>query len=371
MATRIQIRIPDWTSIEDASSWDCQSGDAVEFRIKRDSGIQLLATGPAIAAVQRIRAKSSEITLRCEFEFPAGNVHSWAESKWPSLFLTLVGVSLLSSASHVIDSSGVDLALAPFDAMWNKILQTGGLVGDGKNQAIVSREFDSPIPEVVRSSQMNSLPSRADFERLLAKIGQGVGAGTRFFGSLTEAAISSFLFETFRNAIEHAIPEEEGVWGVLIEKVALQSMRDIARRGQIPHFIRPYIERNSRSRNAFWICISVADFGCGIQNSLPPRSDESEWVRLNRAFERGVSRKPQSGSPNRGQGLANILDSAARLRACVFVASAGIAAMIATDETHRSWSQIEIPSGLNGTSVSILWPIAEGSPDQATLNLGL
>lgn len=371
MANKIQIRIPDWTSIEDAAGWDCQSGDAVEFRIKRESGFKLFATGAVIAAVHRVRSKASVVTIRCEFTFPAGAIHTWSMHQWPGFFLTLAGVALLNSASHVIDSSGTDLSSSAFDAMWQLLTSTGGVLGDGKSQSLVSREFDSPIPEAVRSSETNSLPSRREFELVLGQLGQGLGAGKRFFGSSTEAAISSFLFETFRNSIEHAIPDTEGIWGVLIEKIMLQPTDDILRRGQIPEFVRDFVGRRFRKKEAFWICVTVADFGSGIQNTLPPLPDESEWARLIRAFERGASRKPTSGSPNRGQGLPNILDAAARLGACIFVNSAGLAALNEANSPKSAWSQIAISSGLRGNSISVFWPVSGESPDQDTLNLGL
>ncbi len=372
MAKKIQIKVPDWTSIEDACGWDCQAGDTVEFRIKRDSGVKLLATGAVIAAIHRLRAKALDITIYCDFLFPNEAIHAGSMHQWPSFFLTLAGVALLHSATNVLDSGGRDFSSTAFDAMWRKILsRSGGVVGDGKNQALVSREFDSPIPEAVRSSETNSLPSRREFEQVLGRLGKGLGAGERFFGSSTEAEISSFLFETFRNSIEHAIPDRDGIWGVLIEKVILQSAVDISRRGQIPEFVRDFIARRTHTNEEIWICVTVADFGSGIQHTLPPNHGEADWGRIMRAFERGVSRKPNSGSPNRGQGLANTIDAAARLGACIFVNSAGTAAL---NEAHRSkpvWRQIQIPPGLSGTSVSILWPVSGENPDQGTLNLGL
>lgn len=372
MANKIHIRIPDWASIDDACLWDCQTGDEVEFRIKRESGVKLFASGAVIAAIHRIRAKASVVTIRCEFAFPTDAIRSWSMHQWPGFFLSLAGVALLNSASYVLDSSGADLSSTVFDAMWQQILtRTGGIVGDGKNQALVSREFDSPIPEAVRSSETNSLPSRREFEQVLGKLGQGLGAGKTFFGSSTEAAISSFLFEAFRNSIEHAIPDSEGIWGVLIEKVMLQSTDDIARRGQIPEFVRDFVAKRFRKKGSFWICVTVADFGSGIQNTLPPLNGESDWTRFMRAFERGVSRKPTSGSPNRGQGLANTIDAAARLGGCIFVNSAGIAALNEADRSKPAWSQIAISPGLCGTSVSVFWPVSAENPDQETLNLGL
>lgn len=372
MANKIQFRIPDWTSIEDACQWDCQSGDDVEFRIKRDSGVKLFATGALIAAIHRLRGKASNLTIRCDFAFPTDVIHTGNMHQWPGFFLTLAGVALLHSANHLLDSSGADLSSTAFDSMWRQILtKSGGIVGDGKNQSLVSREFDSPIPEAVRSSEINSLPSRREFELVLGQLGQGLGAGKKFFGSSTEAAVSSFMFETFRNSIEHAIPTSEGIWGVLVEKVMLQSTEEISRRGQIPAFVRDFVAQSFRKREAFWICVTVADFGAGIQNTLPPLQGESDWARFIRAFERGVSRKPTSGSPNRGQGLANIINAAARLGGCIFVNSAGIAALNQADRSEPAWSKIVTSPNLRGTSVSVFWPVSGDSPDQETLNLGM
>lgn len=372
MANKLQFRISEWTSIEDVAAWDCQLGDEIEFRVKRESGFKLLATGAAISAVQRVRSKASNIVICCEFSFSFTNLHAQPKQKWPDFFLSLSGVALLEAANRLVDASGVDFSATAFDAMWQEILlKSGGIIGDGKSQSLVSREFDSPIPEAVRSSETNRLPSRREFEVVLGHLGQGLGAGRKFFGSLTEAAISNFLFEAFRNSIEHAIPSSEGIWGITIEKIIFQSADEISRRSQIPDFAKSFVEWQFKKRKPLWICVTVADFGAGIQNTLPPLPDESALTRLIRAFDRGVSRKSRSGSPNRGQGLPNILDAAARLGACIFVNSAGLAALNEVVSPEARWSQIVIPAGLQGTSISVFWPVSTESPDQELLNLGL
>jgi hypothetical protein len=371
MATKLQFRIPEWASVEDVAHWNCEAGDEVEFRVKRESGFNLFTTGAAISALHRVRSKASSITIRSEFSFPA-NIRTVSVNEWPSLFLTLGGIALLHAANRVIDAAGADLSSVAFDVAWRQlILKAGGIIGDGKSQSLVCREFDSPIPEAVRSSETNKIPSRKEFESVLAKLGGELGAGKKFFGSITEAGVSGFLFEAFRNAIEHAQPDQEGIWGVSIEKLLLQVNDEIVQRKQIPDILRDFVGRRFLKRSGFWICVTVADYGLGIQTTLPPLQDEAEWPRLLRAFERGTSRKPKSGSPNRGQGLPNIIDEARRLNACIFVNSTGLAALYDASVPHSAWSQIPIPSGLRGTSISIFWPVTSESPDQQTLTLGL
>jgi hypothetical protein len=371
MATKLQFRIPEWASIADVAQWDCEPGDEVEFRVKRESGFKLFTTGAAISAVHRIRSKASSITIRSEFSFPT-DIRTAAVNQWPSLFLTLGGIALLHAANRVIDAAGTDLSSVAFDVAWRQlILKAGGIIGDGKSQNLVCREFDSPIPEAVRSTEINKIPSRKEFELVLAKLGGELGAGKRFFGSITEAGISGFLFEAFRNTIEHAQPDQEGIWGISIEKLLLQANDEVVQRGQIPDILKEFVDRRFQKRSGFWICVTVADYGLGIQNTLPPLQDEAEWRRLLRAFERGTSRKPKSGSPNRGQGLPNIIDEARRLSACIFVNSTGLAALYDASVAQSAWLQIAVPSGLRGTSISIFWPVTGGSPDQQTLTLGL
>lgn len=368
MPNKLQIRISDWTSIHEIGRWKCQPGDEVEFSLRRDSGFQLFATGAAISAAHRIRNLASRVTLRCEFQFPPVDSGTSDFNRWPGVFLTLPGVSILELASRVVDSTGSDLSASAFDAMWRGLFKTGGIIGDGKSQSLVSREFDSPVPEALRSSEADGLPNRQQFERVLAKLGEGLGAGNRLFTSATEAAISGFLFEAFRNSIEHAQPDGQGIWGIHIEKIALQPSDEIARRTQIAEFVRSFVSRRSSRRSVIWICVTVADFGLGIQNTLPSLESESPWMRLLRAFGRGASRKPSSGSPNRGQGLANMLDAAARLNACVCVNSAGLAG-VAEPASNPGWTQIEAPQGVHGTSISIFWPIGTDNPDQELLGL--
>jgi anti-sigma regulatory factor (Ser/Thr protein kinase) len=369
MATKLQIRIPAWASIEDVAQWNCEANDEVEFQVKRESGFKLFTTGAAISALQRIRSKASSITIHTKFAFPA-NIRTVSVNEWPSFFRTLVGVALLYAANRVIDVTGTDLSSVAFDVAWRQlILKTGGVIGDGQSQNLVCREFDSPIPEAVRASETNKIPSRKQFESVVAKLGGELVAGKSFFSSIAEAEVSGFLFETFRNAIEHAQPNQEGIWGISIEKLALQTRDEVVRREQIPDILREFVERRFEKRGGLWICVTVADYGLGIQNTLPPLHDEAEWPQLLRAFERGTSRKPKSGSPNRGQGLPNVIDEARRLRACIFVNSTGLAALFDTTVVHSEWSQIAIPSGLRGTSISVFWPVTSLSPDQLTLGL--
>jgi hypothetical protein len=368
----MQFRVHEWTSFEDVAQWDCAVGDDVEFRIKRDSGFQLFTTGAAIAALQRVRSKASIITISSEFSFSNRDINELTMAEWPSFFLTLGGIALLHAADRVIDVTGADFSRVAFDAMWRQIiLRTSGIIGDGKSQNLISREFDSPIPEAVRSSETNRIPSRTEFELVLGKLGAELGGGKKFFASVTEAAISSFLFEAFRNAIEHAQSDSEGIWGVWIEKVVLMAADEVSRRKQIPEFVRDFVERRRRRYTEVWICVSVADYGFGIQRTLPPLADESEWARLLRAFERDTSRKPKSGSPDRGQGLPNVVDAAGRLNACVFVNSTGIGALYDSNSASPAWSQIAVSPGLRGTSISVLWPISKENPDQETLELGV
>lgn len=101
MSNKLQFGIPEWASIDDVAKWDCQSGDHVEFRLKRDSSFKLFTTGAAISAIQRVRSKASDITIRCEFSLPGTDVHELAMQQWPDCFLTLGGVALLNAADHM------------------------------------------------------------------------------------------------------------------------------------------------------------------------------------------------------------------------------------------------------------------------------
>lgn len=370
MPGKKEFRIPNWTSFDDVTIWECDQGDEVEFRVKRDSGFQLFAGGLAIGAVQRLRSKASKITVKAEFSFPTQLLDVTIRD-WPSFFLTLPGIAVLHSADYVTDSSGADLSAKAFDLTWRAfLLKSAGIIGDGKSQNLICREFDSPIPEAVRSSENNKIPSRKEFESVLSNLGRELGAGSRFFGSVTEAGVAGFLFEAFRNAIEHAQPDNEGIWGVSIEKMLLQANDGLQKRKQIPDILTEFIRRHPAKRDTLWICVSVADFGLGIHATLPRLENEGEWPRLLRAFERGVSRKPKSGSPNRGQGLPNILDDAKRLGACVFVNSTGLAGFYDAVDRKPTWTEIKIPSGIRGTSISIFWPVTDGNPDQGKLTLG-
>lgn len=378
-----EIEIKKWTTLADILSWDCGEGDQVSIRVFRDASFELFAEGALIAALQALRAKAASIKVSLNYDMAKVLASPSDDSLWPDVLNGLGGAALVHSADQITDPSGEDLTERIKEISWiERIVKHDGVIGDGKKQSIICRNPGTPVPRCLREGAEVTIPTRLKFERLLRKLGVGLGAANirtenRFLDSATEDELSGFLFEAFRNAIEHR-PDKcpPGVWGVTIEKLAVGNESEIESRAQIPKILHSHLKtawsEGRRSKSMFVLCVTVCDYGPGIQNTLPPLEGESQKNRLLRAFRRGVSRKPKSGSPDWGQGLPNILDTAKALKALLFVRSAGEVALADGGSTDPSWTSLSGPGmsadHIAGTSLTVTWAVTNENPDQATFD---
>lgn len=376
-----ELILKKWTKRADILLWGCGQGEQVSIRLFRDASFELYAEATFIAVLQALRMRAGSIQVYLNFDINAALEAPGIDSRWPDFLNGLAGAALVQSADRIIAPSGEDITHRLLDIAWGeRIVKRDGVIGDGKKQSIVCRNPGTPVPRCLRDGIKVTIPTRLKFERLLRKLGKELGAGTmfsanRFLDTFTEDELSGFLFEAFRNAIEHR-PENclPGVWGVTIEKLVFSSDSEIKSRGQVPQILQSYLECSwkgrRRSTGMFMLCVTVCDYGPGIQNTLPPLEGESDWDRLLRAFRRGVSRKAKSGSPDWGQGLPNILDTAKALKALLFVRSAGEAAVADGGSSDPKWTKLSGPgvtaTHVAGTSLSVTWVLSNENPDQAT-----
>jgi hypothetical protein len=377
-----EISLEKWIGLENVLSWDFSSHSELVVNVSRDARFKLLAEGTFIAALQTLRCACHVLQVRLGFPIrrPMDGPSDFAI---PDILNCLGGAALIQSADQITDSEGYDVTEAFTEMLWNAHMIRGqGAVGDGKKQSIISRFPGASVPRCLRHDSEVAIPSRLQFEELLRRLGKGLGATgfkstDSFLDSITEDELSGFLFEAFRNVIEHNTEKiQPGVWGIVVDKLVLPAGENFRNREQVPAFLHDYLSKAIGSeptkKGAFLLAVTVSDYGHGIQHTLPSKPEEKSWERLVRAFTRGVSRKPKSGSPDWGQGLPNILQTIGHLKALFFIRSAEEAALAdgttGRPELARVTGEGKTNSAVRGTALTVVWIVGDDNPDQATFD---
>jgi len=375
-----EIKIEKWTRAEDILGWAYGSTEDIVIIITQNSSFELLAEGIFIAALHSLKNRPGALSARLKFDTTA-LLKSPSTENWPEFLSSLAGVALVQCAQQIIDANDTNVTNKLIDALWEDyVLPNAGVIGYGKKQSIVCRFPGTPIPKCLRQRSPNNTPSRLQFTQLLRKLGKDIGSGTRhYLASTTEGELTSFLFEAFRNVLEHNTTTTPGIWGIVVEKVLLANSDEIDSRKQIPKLLQNHLQRAAKKlgadRNTLVLSVTVADYGPGIQHTLPRISEtESSWDCLMRAFERGISRKPKSGSPEWGQGLPNILNTISHLKAVLFLRTAEIAAIADGTTGTPSWERVTekkfCSNEIAGTSLTVTWVLGRENPDQGTFDFG-
>lgn len=378
-----EIVLNQWTGLEEIVGWNYSDADEVRVTVRRDASFKLMGEGTFIAAIQALKRASTKLNVHFSFDLSAALATPADNSHWPDILGSLGGIALVQIADQITDSSNREITSHLVNAIWeNRVIPGSGMIGDGKKRSIICRFPGNPVPRCLRQSNEVKVPQRLQFEELLRRLGKELGAtGMKatgsFLDSKTEDELSGFLFEAFRNVIEHNSDVPFGVWGVTVEKILITDRENIRSRAQIPSLVYEFLDREianrSGKKSGFLLSVTISDYGPGIQHTLPPRSNtESEWDRMMRAFDKGVSRKPKSGSPYWGQGLPNILDTISHLKALLFIRSAEESALTDGGSDTREWVRITehgtTCAAVLGTSLSALWIVRDDNPDQATFD---
>ncbi len=364
------IRLNDGVSTDDISNWG-RGSESLLLRATRNSKFATFCEGVALGKVSELGKNANHFKLFTTFHiFPSGETFVASDL---GILGGLFGLSVVFAGASVIDPTGSELRTQLLGELWNRVQDADGLVGDAKKRCIVFRDPDYSIPKCLREGDRNSFPHPQLFKTVMKRIGAEIGTDENFGLSLTEDDVITFLYEAARNSHEHAREDLQrraihGIRGITVEKYIFGSSSEIER-ADIPPLVRKYFRQAlDVSRRKIFLAFSVTDLGPGIQNTLPVLPSESAWDRLNRAFMPGQSRKPTGNDINRGLGLKKMLDSARRLRAFVFVRSAELVGYLDFSDSRRDptsrlkmWPGAE--PGKAGTSVSMVWPIADRIDD--------
>jgi hypothetical protein len=358
-----RVRLGDAVSLTDVEGWGKGSATAITFELTKQSAFSMLAEGVAVAKLYELARKGVAVSV----EVPFAKLDDLLYRR-PRVLEGLFGLALVALANSVRDAYGGEAKLALQSSLWSYMQSSLGKLGFNKRSSIVSRDPDYPIPFCLQSERNDDFPLPKQFGVVLRSVGQGLGGGSAFGRNLLEDHLLTFLWEAAKNAHEHARYDSNGqplagIRGIVAEKQVFLNSRELAGRKHVPELVRSYLQRLWKvwAKDQVVVCFTVSDLGPGIHRTVPQVQGESEWQRLNRAFEIGVSRKPAGSGPNRGVGLDQILEAAVRLRALLFVRSAELVGFkdfsnlseIPPKFTLDCWPEtIKIDCG---TSISLLW----------------
>lgn len=314
------IKLSQKTSMTDVLSWDLSKN--VAFEISRSAGFEVGVQGVALSLLRNVCSNGQPLLLDCEFEEP-----STSESVDNTIFSTPFGYSLARLASEITFAK---ITASPkFKVLLASIYsQRGGELGDGKQCSLVCVDPRFSLPPVLKKyadkDSPSEFPAPSSFSTELRRMSTGMGF-SNLLNSTTETSLISYVYEIFRNALEHGVTGSptRSTRALILEKIVLQGTTLASR--QISNELRGYLNRISESGGSETglgvMCITVADQGTGIQSTLPQAHDiETSEERFIRAFAVGESRKPK-GLVSRGLGLPNAVTAAHKLGAMIQITS--------------------------------------------------
>jgi anti-sigma regulatory factor (Ser/Thr protein kinase) len=229
----------------------------------------------------------------------------------------------------------------------------------------------------VETDESGSYPTPFGFSQVLARQAEKIGLSGGF-GSSKERSLIEFLYETFRNSIEHGYHDPasfpRSTRAVIIEKLPAPDEQALpgGMSYEVGSYLRRMLSSSSHELGFGFVSISVVDQGFGIQNTMPRLDSEEDKDVFCRAFRRGESRKP-NGFVKRGLGLDNALAAAMSIGAFVRIASGGLYCEIDYSKDENKYPGISksllknIDCGWNGTVFSILMPDFSSDKDQGGL----
>ncbi|MBK8612469.1 MAG: hypothetical protein IPN85_03105 [Flavobacteriales bacterium] len=375
----VRIDINANTSLSDIASWPAADGQVIELHITHESSFSLLAEGTAIAAYQALRENSVEIAVRIPFsseqqESILGYVRN------SQVLYSLFGLNVIYTCDKVVDTSGRDLKELVADFM-HKELRPRDFLRKGDKTWIASRWPGPIIPGCLAIGGSQTIPDPQMIATVLYRLRFNHKEGFERSWNLHQRSAISYVYEAFRNLIEHASISQMGFSGILIERVNLEEQADVASYtnhvSRLGEYLKSFAVVEGGFKGAELTAITVADYGLGIQRTLEAVTGESESMRVKRAFQAGVSSKPKSGAPNYGQGLPEILATTRKLRAFLVVRSRGlllsydgVAAQAEAGEFVESqrWTS-RVGDAIPGVSLSLIFPNRVKQTGQTTLEL--
>jgi hypothetical protein len=372
------VRLSERTSVDDVLAWDLAACSA--FRVSKRSGFEAGAQGLALVALSAIPRGKNDLAIECEFEEPLSS-----DEVTETIFASAFGFSLARLAKRTL-FVGTPASQA-FKPLLSNAYKLGlGILGVGTSSSVICADPVFPLPPALTKkigaeggSDSVYFPPPSDFTAFLNNVVKAMGF-RMLLRSNEEMGVVAFVYEALRNSWEHGIPADgvrraRSTRALIVEKLVLQP-RDLDSRRLSPelkHYAVRIAEANKGDLGLGLVCLTVADQGDGIAQTLPPKSGETESERLIRAFSPGESRKPR-GSVQRGLGLPKLVSAAHHLQALIRVTSGGFTIGQDFSLTSSKYPQLDFASVRKtpmtngpGTAISIFVPEFDFNLDQAPL----
>lgn len=367
--------IVDNCAMDEVRAWDMSAIDG--FRLTKSSSFEPGAQGLALS---RLAAhKKGELVVHCAFQEP-----KTSEEFEASLLGGPFGISLIRHAKQITFGVGhVPSSTTLSENLTRFYRERDGLLGRGQSCALVCVDPGFKVPAKLKAfarHEDRDFPvDQSGFRQLLSSMATVLGFRS-FLTSATESALNSFIFECFVNSQEHGqstlnAVARQGVRVLLMEKVVISKT---TKHDQLSKELQDYIARSSEAAKSKLglglVCLTIADQGDGIQNTLPSESTgESPIARFARAFLPGVTRKPQ-GEIKRGLGLSHALSAAHKMRARIEIHSSGVHFVQDFSLEESEYPSLDV-KGISedkallgcGTTVSIWVPEFDSGLDQPDL----
>lgn len=322
------IRISERASAEDVLSWDVPACSTI--RIAKRASFEPGAQGLALALLGCLPSGEGGVVVECDYAEPSAPAEIVN-----TIFSSAFGFSLARLARRIYFDGK---ASSPeFKLLLSKTYKgAGGVLGIGTSRSAVCADPVFPVPPSLFTKSPSDIalgvdpfPAPSVFSAFLNAILKEMGFRS-ILRSNEEAGIVSFVYEALRNSWEHGrsrdpVLRARGTRALIVEKLVMQG-GDLAGR-RLSAELKDYAQRISEAHGGGLglgvVCLTVADQGNGIANTLPPYDTETSTERLIRAFKPGESRKPAS-VVQRGLGLPKLVTSAHQLQALLRVSSAGL-----------------------------------------------
>ncbi len=327
----VEVTLGPNTSLGDIALWPLDGGELVVFHFTHDSSFGLLTEAAGVAAYQSIRKQTQKIVVKLRYTTDeVKNLEAYISRS--KILYSIFGLNLIRTCDEFVDSSGRDIKEIVIGIVREELLRDrDGTILKGEKTWVVSQWPAPPVPRCLTPSGEQRAPEPDDVAALLHQLRFRYERNSRNLGrtwNLNQRPIVSFVYETFRNIIEHAAIAESGCCGILIERVFLTGPQDASRyvagSVRLRDYLTSFFKTEQQTRSADFTAITVFDYGLGIQRTLPPTPGETERDTVIRAFDKGVSSKPRSGTPYYGQGLTEVARAAVGLGAFVVIRSRGV-----------------------------------------------
>lgn len=373
-----------------------QNVSKIDFHINKGFKFAVFSESLALAKLRDFEMENIEIGILFAGRAPAKNIQT---KDIPEYMFSIFGLQLLyfcKSASFKDSTTNYKGAIG--ELIWSIAYEAKDVLDRGSRKYFISRSNQPLARALCESGAEREFPKVDDFKSSLLNNISTMKSNTSSWAR-DEQKLAEWAFHNAENTYDHGSKRSNsvinGFRGIKVEKIRFE-INALPNRKDLPEIIKNHILSRFKSGEYFeertFMLVSVFDDGVGIQNSLVAKPDEDSYARLLYALRDGVSSKRNDGNqsipaePEEGYGLGDMLESASRLNALVYVVSEGVAAYfdfseVFDDKDFKNYSRTDHTkdsapdfmlhydgeSGADcGTSITLCWASPNISNEQTS-----